>query len=613
MDTPLPHSVSRLLRWPGALVAATILSCGALPAAGAAAPPPRTATPIEHLIVIVGENHTFDTLFATYVPRSGARVRNLLSLGIVNADGTPGPQYARAVQRRAQAAAHFSVNPPRAGAFAGLPQPLLTGALDPLLQYLKPGADRRIPQQLPPGPFPVTHYVPYAAVRSPATLAGTTAALANSTGDPVHRFFQMWQQTGGDNATPDLYAWVAITTGIGADNEGMSPQDPQQGGELMGFVDMHGGDAAYLRALADRYAISDNYHQSIMGGTGANFYALSTGDVAVYNRDGALAMPPENQIENPDPLPGTENFYQHDGFMGGSYVNCADAAQPGVATILQVLAHQGIASRCVPGAYYLVNNLAPGFDLDGHVQPLGPNNFVYPPQDVPTIAAALSAHAVSWKWYTGGRDADDLAIDMRTWHLALAAARGRQYNFTGDPLVASRAVMTRPELRARLQGVAAFRRDVASGRLPAVSFVVPKNLDSGHPGYSVLASYEAFLHDTISAVLANKALWAHTAIIATADEGGGYFDSGYIQILDFFGDGPRVPLLVISPYARRGYIDHVYSDHASILKFIEYNWHLAPLSARSRDRLPNPLVDPADAYRPANSPAIGDLRSLFSF
>lgn len=579
----------------------------------AAMPAAKPATPIEHLIVIVAENHTFDTLFATYVPPSGASVRNLRSQGIVNAEGRPGPQFARAMQRRAVPSTRYTLNPARAGAFEHLPSPRLVGVLDPRLQGLMPVADARFPKDLPPGPFPITRYVPYAAARAPPTLATTLAALATSTGDPVHRFFQMWQQTGGDNAQPDLYAWVAVTAGIGGDNEGMTAQDPQQGGELMGFFNMQGGDAPYLRALADRYAISDNYHQSIMGGTGANFYALSTADVAVYNSDGVFTAPPANLIENPDPLSGTDNFYQRDGFMGGSYVNCANPAQPGVAAILQVLASKRLPSRCDSGAYYLVNNLAPGYDLEGHVQALGPNNYVYPPQYVPTIAEALSARGVSWKWYTGGRDAEDLAIDMQTLHLSFLAALGQQYNFTGDPLVASRAVMTRPELRSRLQGLTALRRDIASGQLPAVSFVVPKSLDSGHPGYSVIASYEAFLRDIVSDIQAHKALWAHTAIIATADEGGGYFDSGAIQVLDFFGDGPRVPLLVISPYARRGHVDHVYNDHASILKFIEYNWGLAPLSARSRDNLPNPVPDPADPYKPANSPAIGDLRTLFRF
>jgi phospholipase C len=99
----------------------------------------------------------------------------------------------------------------------------------------------------------------------------------------------------------------------------------------------------------------------------------------------------------------------------------------------------------------------------------------------------------------------------------------------------------------------------------------------------------------------------------TTDEGGGYFDTGRIQNLDFFGDGPRIPLIAVSPFARQGHVDHVYNDHASILKFIEHNWRLQPLSRRSRDRLPNPLAFDEDEYLPVNAPAIGDLTSLFQF
>jgi phospholipase C len=114
-------------------------------------------------------------------------------------------------------------------------------------------------------------------------------------------------------------------------------------------------------------------------------------------------------------------------------------------------------------------------------------------------------------------------------------------------------------------------------------------------------------------VQANPALWQSTAILVTTDEGGGYFDTGRIQNLDFFGDGPRIPLIAVSPFARRGHVDHVYNDHASILKFIEHNWHLQPLSSRSRDRLPNPSGTDENEYLPANAPAIGDLMSLFQF
>jgi len=117
----------------------------------------------------------------------------------------------------------------------------------------------------------------------------------------------------------------------------------------------------------------------------------------------------------------------------------------------------------------------------------------------------------------------------------------------------------------------------------------------------------------VEAVRENPKLWEHTAILVTVDEGGGYYDSGYIQPLDFFGDGTRIPLLAISPWAKRGHVDHAYGDHASVLKFIEWNWKLGPIGAHTRDRLPNPKVDDDNPYVPKNGPAITDLRGLFDF
>jgi phospholipase C len=99
----------------------------------------------------------------------------------------------------------------------------------------------------------------------------------------------------------------------------------------------------------------------------------------------------------------------------------------------------------------------------------------------------------------------------------------------------------------------------------------------------------------------------------TMDEGGGYYDSGYIQPLDFFGDGPRIPLIIVSPFTRGGHINHTYTDHVSILKFIERNWHLKPLTDRSRDNFANPVADRDNPYVPLNSPAIGDLFDMFQF
>ncbi|MFZ6754226.1 alkaline phosphatase family protein [Undibacterium sp. Dicai25W] len=567
-----------------------------------------TTTPITNVIVVIGENQTFDGVFGAYSAPQGQTVKNLLSQGIINADGTPGPNFALAMQNQAANLSTYSITLTRTTAYTNLPQPLQIGELVPTKTGLVTQGgtpDPKFPANLPNGPFQITKYVPYGVTM--ANPIGTT------TGDPVHRFFQMWQQTGGDNSKLDMFTWISNSVGQGGDTTGITPANPSQGGELMGFFNMNTGDAPYFKFLAQNYAMSDNYHQSILGGTGANFFAIATADVPYFNVAGAVAVPPATQIENPNPLSGTANFYTRDGYSGGSYVNCSDATQPGVAPILAALAVKGVKSNCDAGKYYLVNNYGPGYDMNGNPQPIGPNNYNYPPQTVPTIAEALASKNVTWKWYTGARDLADVTQDALAFGVPAPYAQVVQYNAIGDPLVASSNVMTNPKLKAGLAGLTTFFSDLKSNNLPAVSFVVPKNLDSGHPGYSVAAKYEYFLQNLIAQVQANKALYAHTAIIVTTDEGGGHFDTGPIQNIDFFGDGPRIPFLIVSPYARTNYIDHTYHDHSSILKFIERNWKLQPLSARSRDNRPNPVNTAADLYRPANSAALGDLTTMFKF
>ncbi len=315
----------------------------------------KSRTPIEHVIVIIGENHTFDNLYGGYKPRHGQTVDNLLSKGIINADGTPGPNFSLAMQQQASNLNSYSIDPLLTGPYATLPQPQTTYATG-----LPPGVpDVRFPANLQNGPFQITKYVPYDA----------------HTGDPMHRFFQMWQQS--NKGKMDLFAWANLTAGIGPQNGTHSPTPGNtfQGGEAMGFYNMNTGDAPLFKAMADDFAISDNYHQSIMGGTGANFIAIATGDVGFHNLDGMPDVPPANQIENPDPQPGTNNFYKQDGYGGGSYVNCSDSAQPGVSPIMDYInALPGKTfnhGNCAPDTYYLLNNYGLGYTATGVVKPLG--------------------------------------------------------------------------------------------------------------------------------------------------------------------------------------------------------------------------------------------------
>src|ERR1700722_5185636 len=114
-------------------VASVPLAQHGVSAAAVSAPQPAATTPIEHLIVVVGENQSFDAVFGACTRPPGERVWNLRSLGIVNADGSPGEQYARALQQRGVPQQRYSLQPPRAGPYDYLPQPTLIGV--PSLQF----------------------------------------------------------------------------------------------------------------------------------------------------------------------------------------------------------------------------------------------------------------------------------------------------------------------------------------------------------------------------------------------------------------------------------------------------------------------------------------------
>jgi phospholipase C len=149
--------------------------------------------------------------------------------------------------------------------------------------------------------------------------------------------------------------------------------------------------------------------------------------------------------------------------------------------------------------------------------------------------------------------------------------------------------------------------------MPAVAYVKPDGLMDGHPASSKFDIFEAFVDNIIFLARSNKELWKETAIFVTVDEGGGYYDSGFIQPVDFFGTGPRIPMIAVSPFSTGGHIKHTYTEHSSFVKFVERNWHLGTLSERSRDNLPNPKMDDENPYVPTNMPAIGDLFDMFSF
>jgi phospholipase C len=643
----------------------------------------HTTSPIKHVIVIIGENRSFDHVFATYQPTRREFVWNLLSEEIINADGTPGRNFSRAQQLAAtdQAPDAFLLNPAKAqfpqnflptALAGGPPTPFLpnvetaeaieNGLPADYYQFLitggtglEPGTpDTRLanPSTLPAGPFQMTPGIPYDAYSA----------------SPVHRFYQMWQQLdcSASRATREnpsgcnaqLFPWVEVTVGAGVNiGAGLSGSGTNglaqpanfstefsptavttnEGPAAMGFYNMQMGDVPYFKSLADSYAMSDNFHQPVQGGTGINHFMLGHGDMPWFSDgNGHPAVPPHNvqvetgtinqgivdEIENPNPAPGTNNWYTEDGFGGGSpgapafgggsYSNCSDPTQPGVAPVLKYLRSlpKPVDPNCQPGHYYLVNNYNPGYFSNGNNAFTDTNAantpFTIPPSSVRSIGDELLDANISWKYY--GDDFDENVVDP--YFLSPIDV----YCSICNPFQYDTSIMTNPTVRtAHLQDTANLYADIASGSLPAVSFVKPSELVDGHPATSKLDLFEGFTKKIVDAVQANPSLWKDTAIFITFDEGGGYYDSGYVQPLDFFGDGPRIPLIVVSRFTKGGHISHTYTDHVSILKFIERNWNLKPLTDRSRDNFPNPIADDDNLYVPLNSPAIGDLFDMFQF
>jgi phospholipase C len=667
----------------------------------------RTQTPIKHVIVILGENRSFDHVFATYVSQKPSQtVNNLLSEGIIrldsNKNAVPGPNFEKAHQLAARDVGPtdpFLLNPQKQ-TFPNdqLPAPLVGGpkvsyipnecssstpitqctasltlaqqsetGLEPsYYQYLLSGGtgqtsktpDQRIDNvnNLPAGPFQLTN--------------GETFTYDDYAASPVHRFYQMWQQLNcslfsanhenPSGCTGKLFAWVEVTVGAGTNG---SPQPANfsteyspsatttgEGSSALGFYNVQKGDVPYFTSLVDKYAMSDNFHQSVSGGTGVNHIMFGHADAIWFSdTNGKPAAPPNgtqvftgtpdagtvNEVENPNPAPGTNNWYTEDGYGnsynagypppytaepvsgGGSYSDCSDPSQPGVKSLVDYLHNlpHPVDPRCEPGHYYLLNNYNPGYFGNGNnaYTDNNPANtpFTIPPSSTPSIGDDLNAAKISWKYY--GDQWNNYVNDPYQINYGTAGPNADEYCNICNPFQYDTSIMSHPDqVAAHIQDSVNLYSDIANNTLPAVSIVKPSGYVDGHPSSSKLDLFEGFAKKIVDQVEASP--YANdTAIFITFDEGGGYYDSGYVQPLDYFGDGTRIPLIVVSPLAKPGYISHDYADHVSIIKFIERNWGLPTITHRSRDNFPNPIADSRNPYVPQNGPAISDLFDFFNF
>ncbi|HEX8782535.1 MAG TPA: alkaline phosphatase family protein [Steroidobacteraceae bacterium] len=630
-----------------------LLSCGLAVADDG----PKTATPIKHVIILIGENWTFDGIYGTYVPKKGNKqsVGNLLSRGYVTASGAPGPDFADSRQFQVnqpypakyfidalatagktayqQAPGTPSFPPPNTAYIPTAPGGLSQGQApfaasppppdavpDSLLPTLEPSLEKSDLGLLRTGASGLTMFTTDTRVPNATTLPNGVFPSTSATrpydsyvGDMVHRLFHMWQQSDCNvmNATADnpsgclndLYPFVGV-----ARNDG-------SGSNSMAFLNVQKGDAPVFKRLADKYTLNDNYHQPIMGGTAVQHQMIMTADDVHWETFNGVTQPPTASVANPDPKSSSNAAFTRD----KTWTNCSDLTQPGIAPIVAYLAslpwHP--SPNCDPGHFYMINNMSPAFLPNGTVDAANVlTGSKVPPSTLRTIGDALNEKGISWAYYGGGYNAAVRVANGSTDPVDQLIG-GNYCDICNAFSYASSIMGDSGQRQAHIKDAIDFFDALDKGQLPAVSYVKPDSLVDGHPASSKLDLFEAMLENIVDRLKVDKN--KDTALIVTFDEGGGMWDSGAFTPLDFFGDGPRIPMLVVSHWSKGGKVVHSYNDHASVVKFIERNWKLKPLTHRSRDNLPNPVMSKTSPYVPLDpktgepGAAVGDLFDMFDF
>jgi phospholipase C len=193
--------------------------------------------------------------------------------------------------------------------------------------------------------------------------------------------------------------------------------------------------------------------------------------------------------------------------------------------------------------------------MEGHVER------VPPCLEFTTEGDLLSAAGIPWAYYSATHD---------------------QNGYLWSAYDAVKHIRENPEIwRQHMFGVDGLVADIDDGRLPPMTWVTPRFELSEHPEYS-FCDGENWTTEVINAIMRSP-MWEDTAIFLVWDDYGGFYDHVPPPQVDGFGFGIRVPLLVISPYAREGYVDHTLGEFSSVLRFVEDNWGLTQLTHRDRD------------------------------
>jgi phospholipase C len=273
-----------------------------------------------------------------------------------------------------------------------------------------------------------------------------------------------------------------------------------------------------------------------------------------------------------------DHFF-HSAF-GGSFLNhqwLIAAASPvfehAPASMLAVLDANGnlIKDNRVTPDKYVINT---SYSVNMPHPKMAPDSTLVPNQTNPTIGDRLSDASVSWAWYSGG------------WDNAMAGKPDASFQYHHQPFIYfSNFADGKPAKKEHLKDETEFFAAAKNGTLPSVSFIKPLGIDNEHPGYSNIANGESHAVELIDAILSGPN-GKDAVIIITYDENGGFWDHVAPPVIDKWGPGTRVPAIIISPFAKKGFVDHTPYETVSILSFIEQRWGLKPLNNRDAKAAP---------------------------
>jgi len=423
---------------------------------------------------------------------------------------------------------------------------------------------------------------------APYSLESTYSGFDNTfiTRDLYHRFFENQMQI--DGGTNDMFAAWA-----------------DSGGLVIGHY--NGSDMA-MWSLAQQFTLADNFFMGAFGGSFLNHQYL------------ICACAPEYPNADTDPAKPTIAVLDDNGDGGYLPSLAIDASSP--ESSIDGPPVYVLSGNVVPnnyfgdGTFHAVNTMQPPYQPSGNAPAASDTTMLYadrtkattlPPQTEMTIGDQLEAASISWRWYSGAWDSTlATATGNRMFPPSSAPGSVPNFQFHHQPFnyfAKFDPVSGASERTQHLKDYTDLMSDIAAGTLPQVVFYKPEGDLNQHAGYASVDAGDKHIAQLVQALQASPQ-YQHMIIIITYDENGGWWDHVAPPVGDLVGPGMRIPAIVVSPYAKKGFVDHTQYDTGSILRLIDKRFGIAPLAGTTaRD----------NALTAAGGTAMGDLTNALDF